>query len=303
MQHRHHHVPKRDWGTHHTMSLARSGEDMAEQRSPSHDTRSRRPERNGRPGDQEHSPNYADPPPTPRMIADATALQCRWHTKYQNVQINAMEIKGRWYPTSILRPIINPTAAPPDSAFYDVSGLLNNNTDIPNHSGGWIVKPSREEHVLGIGHLPSNLPAGWINVEDWERLYTDDTEQWNLLTTPAPVPIAPAPEQPTKNAKKTATRKTPARTRVSTKSNPVAAPAQQAEEQASEPQLPPTTSDPAAAAAAAVAAEGAQIKQQPTELYDDDQDDNQEDFLRLIEQDGANFEKSVQEDVHWGFYG
>ncbi|KAK6539707.1 hypothetical protein TWF694_009910 [Orbilia ellipsospora] len=254
---------------------------------------------------------YPDPPPTPRMMADVAALQCGWHLKYQNVQINAMEIKGRWYPTSILRPIINPAAAPPDSAYYDVSSLLNNNTDIPNHSGGWLVSTKREDHVLGIGHLPSNQPAGWINIEDWTRLYTDDAQQWALLSSapvpapvsapaPAPAPVAapvapPAPEQPAKPAKKAATRKTTTK-RVSTKTKQAVtanAPAEETLASETRPQPPAQASAPA---------DELHAHKQPTELYDEAQDDNQDDFLRQIEQDGADFEKSVQESDPWGFY-
>ncbi|EPS43998.1 hypothetical protein H072_2000 [Dactylellina haptotyla CBS 200.50] len=259
---------------------------------------------------------YPDPPPTPRMMADVTALQCRWHLKYQNVQINAMEIKGRWYPTSILRPIINPAAAPPDTAYYDVSSLLNNNTDIPNHGGGWRIGSSREEQILGIGHLPSNQPAGWINIEDWTRLYTDDVQQWTLLTSPAPAltpasvtipaPVSalappavapPAPEQPAKTTKKPATRKTTTK-RVSTKTKQAVTASEPVEEPVQE-----VKPHPPAPAPAPTAVEETQAAKQPPESYDENQDDNQDDFLRQIEQDGADFEKSVQESDPWGFYG
>ncbi|KAF3918452.1 hypothetical protein ABW21_db0202457 [Orbilia brochopaga] len=136
---------------------------------------------------------YPEPAPTPRMLADAVALQCSWNLKYQNVQINVMEIKGRWYPASVLRAVINPTAVPPDNSFYDVSGLLNNNTDIPNNGGGWKISFSdRAQHVLGVGHLPGNQPSGWINPDDWKKLYTDDMKQYAELTAPPPPPEPPA---------------------------------------------------------------------------------------------------------------
>ncbi|KAK6335481.1 hypothetical protein TWF696_002255 [Orbilia brochopaga] len=243
---------------------------------------------------------YPDPTPTPRMMADAAALQCSWHLKYQNVQINVMEIKGRWYPASVLRAVINPTAAPPDNSFYDVSGLLNNNTDIPNNGGGWKIGfGDREQHVLGIGHLPGNQPSGWINPDDWKRLYTDDTKQYTELTAPPP-----PPEPPAKTTKKAAaTRKAPTK-RASTKKQAAAAAAVPAPEPA--PATAPTTlpeEDPQQQPQATdlAIAEDPQLGKPPGELYDDNQD--QDDFLRQIEQDGANFEKSVQESDPWGFYG
>ncbi|EWC48462.1 hypothetical protein DRE_02231 [Drechslerella stenobrocha 248] len=243
---------------------------------------------------------FPDPPPTPRMLADAAAMNCSWHLKYQNVQINATEIKGRWYPTSVLRPIINPAAEPPDNSFYDVSGLLNNNTDIPSQSGGWkISMGDRGEHILGVGHLPGNQPAGWINVDDWKRLYTDDSQQLNELTA-----SPPAPEAPTKTAKKGATtRKAPAK-RVSMKKQAATAaaasapPAQPEVEPQPEPQQQPPAAEPAIA-------ENPPLAKPPAgELYDDDQGDNHDEFLlRQIEQDGADFEKLAQENDPWGFFG
>ncbi|KAK6363747.1 hypothetical protein TWF730_001165 [Orbilia blumenaviensis] len=248
---------------------------------------------------------FPDPPPTPRMQQDAASMGCRWHLKYHNIQISAMETKGRWYPSSILRSIINPTAEPPDNTYYDVSVLLNSNADIPSHGGGWRLSSNREEHILGIGHLPNNQPAGWINIDDWKRLYVDDAKQWSLVTAPpqaAPAqqaPTAPNVVENTKPTKKTAaTRKTTRR--VSTKTKQVA---QQVEEPPSEPkqqQQPPAPTQTVVQGSAAPAEQEAQASRQQAETYDDNHED---DFLRQIEQDGADFEKAVQEGDPWAFYG
>lgn len=134
---------------------------------------------------------YPDPPPTGRMMAEASALPCSWYLKYQNVQVNAMETKGRWYPTYILRPII----CPPDLAnqmFYDIGGLLNGSGDIPSQAGGWRTGVTRDASILGIGYLSNDQPAGWINVDDWYKLFTDDTAQMNelmLVSEPAQIAV------------------------------------------------------------------------------------------------------------------
>ncbi|EGX53627.1 hypothetical protein AOL_s00006g85 [Orbilia oligospora ATCC 24927] len=251
---------------------------------------------------------FPDPPPTPRMQQDAASIGCRWYLKYPNVQINAMEIKGRWYPSSVLRPIINPAAEPPDNTYYDVSVLLNNNTDIPNHSGGWRVSSNREEHVLGIGHLANNQPAGWINIDDWRRLYVDDAKQWTLETAPVqsiPVqqvqqaPTVPNAVETTKPAKKAATTRKTTTKRVSTKTKQTA---QTVEEPPSEPKLQqsPAPAQAAAQAQGSTAPSEQEANRQQAENYDDNHED---DFLRQIEQDGADFEKAVQEGDPWAFYG
>ncbi|KAF3932310.1 hypothetical protein ABW19_dt0207136 [Dactylella cylindrospora] len=138
-----------------------------------------------------------------------------------------------------------------------------------------------------MGHFPNQQPAGWVNADDWRRLYTGDTEQLGITPVPEPVPV----EQPAKTiAKKPATRRVAVKKTTTKKQAAVVPPPEEEKPPVAPPQVPATS--------ISTATTEPQQPENQVALDDDDQDD----FLRQLEQDGADFEKSVQESDPWGFY-
>jgi len=129
---------------------------------------------------------YPLPQPTERMLNDAASLATSWIPRIVNARVSLAEVRGRWYPTSLLRPVLVPgiTSGP---GYEDISTLLNTANDGPRGLGGWKIEPQRLDAVSGKGEQFGGMggDAGWLP-NHWKESVNEEVGSPTGLTRVQP---------------------------------------------------------------------------------------------------------------------